>query len=152
VNDNSARIGGSLVAVLVIATTQLMLVLDDSIVNIALPSVQRELSVDPVALPWVVNAYILTFGALLLVGGRAGDLWGRRRVLRLGLLIFVLASLVGGFSSTTEILVASRAIQGAGGSTGCPQRIGAHRHNVRRSRGCATRRCPCTARCRASGS
>src|ERR687897_3060661 len=72
-----ARPASTLVPLLVIATAQLMLVLDDSIVNIALPSIQQELNVAAVHLPWVVNAYILAFGALLLLGGRIGDLRGR---------------------------------------------------------------------------
>lgn len=78
------RAAGTGSALVVISTAQLMLVLDDSIVNIALPSIQRELAVDPVHLPWIVNAYILTFGALLLLGGRIGDLWGRRRTCNSG--------------------------------------------------------------------
>lgn len=71
----STKVHAGLIPLLVIATAQLMLVLDDSIVNIALPSIQTELGVHPVHLPWVVNAYILAFGALLLLGGRIGDLW-----------------------------------------------------------------------------
>jgi MFS family permease len=83
---------GGLVPLLVIATAQLMVVLDDSVVNIALPSIQRELGVTAVHLPWVVNGYIVAFGALLLLGGRLGDVWGRRRTLQLGVTIFVIAS------------------------------------------------------------
>src|ERR671938_2161176 len=70
---------------LVIATAQLMLVLDDTVANIALPSIQRELAVSAFVLAWVVTAYVLAFGGLLLFGGRVGDLFGRRRVLRFGL-------------------------------------------------------------------
>jgi len=104
----------ALVPLLVIATAQLMLVLDDSIVNIALPSIQRELGVDPVHLPWIVNAYILAFGALLLLGGRVGDLWGRRLTLQVGLGLFVLGSLAGGLGQNAEMLIAARAVQGVG--------------------------------------
>src|SRR5919112_2405001 len=86
----------TLLPLLVIAAAQLMLVLDDSIVNIALPSIQRELGVEPVHLPWIVNGYILAFGALLLLGGRVGDLWGRRGTLQAGLALFTLGSLAGG--------------------------------------------------------
>src|SRR6476469_4192048 len=86
----------ALAPLLVIASAQLMLVLDDSIVNIALPTIQQELGVDSVHLPWIVNGYILTFGALLLVGGRIGDLWGRRRTLQTGLALFVIGSVAGG--------------------------------------------------------
>ena len=78
-------------SLLVIATAQLMLVLYDTVANIALPSIQRELAVSPATLPWIINAYILAFGGLLLFGGRVGDLFGRRRVFRLGLGLFTLA-------------------------------------------------------------
>jgi MFS family permease len=70
-------------SLLVIATAQLMLVLDDTIANIALPSIQRDLGVSQGMLPWIVNAYVLAFGSLLLFGGRLGDLFGRRLVLRI---------------------------------------------------------------------
>jgi MFS family permease len=103
-----------LVPLLVIATAQLMVVLDDSVVNIALPSIQRELGVDAVHLPWVVNGYIVAFGALLLLGGRLGDVWGRRKALQLGISIFVVASLAGGLGVNTGELIAARALQGVG--------------------------------------
>ena len=112
-----------LIPLLVIATAQLMLVLDDSIVNIALPTIQRELGVDPVHLPWIVNAYILAFGALLLLGGRIGDLYGRRRALQAGLAIFVLASLAGGIGFNSEMLIAARAIQGLGAALVAPNAL-----------------------------
>jgi EmrB/QacA subfamily drug resistance transporter len=112
-----------LLSLLVIATTQLMLVLDDSIVNIALPSIQRDLGVEAHDLPWVVNAYILAFGALLLLGGRLGDLWGRRRTLQLGIAIFVLASLTGGLAQSTEMLIIARAAQGLGAAMAAPNAL-----------------------------
>lgn len=114
---------GGTVALLVIATTQLMLVLDDSIVNIALPSIQNELHVAPVHLPWVVNAYILAFGALLLLGGRIGDAWGRRRALQIGIVIFVIASLVGGLGQNAEMLITARAAQGIGAALAAPNAL-----------------------------
>lgn len=114
---------GALVPLLVIATAQLMLVLDDSIVNIALPSIQRELGVDSVHLPWIVNAYILSFGALLLLGGRTGDLWGRRRTLQLGLTIFIAASLLGGLSQNAVMLIGARAVQGIGAALVAPNAL-----------------------------
>jgi len=117
------RARGGLIPLLVIATAQLMLVLDDSIVNIALPSIQRELEVAPVHLPWVVNAYILAFGALLLLGGRIGDLWGRRRTLQVGLAVFVAASLVGGLGVNAEMLIAARAVQGIGAAMAAPNAL-----------------------------
>ncbi|GAA3693318.1 MFS transporter [Zhihengliuella alba] len=114
---------GGLIPLLVIATAQLMLVLDDSIVNIALPSIQEELGVAPVHLPWVVNAYILAFGALLLLGGRIGDLWGRRRTLQLGIAVFVVASLVGGLGVNVEMLIIARAVQGIGAALAAPNAL-----------------------------
>jgi EmrB/QacA subfamily drug resistance transporter len=111
------------IPLLVIATAQLMLVLDDSIVNIALPNIQRELGVDAVHLPWIVNAYILAFGALLLLGGRTGDLWGRRRTLQLGITLFVLASLAGGLGWNAEMLIIARAAQGVGAAMVAPNAL-----------------------------
>jgi MFS family permease len=84
---------------LVIATAQLMLVLDDSIANIALPTIQKELGISPSGLPWVINAYILAFGGLLLFGGRIGDLFGRRRALRIRMTLFTAASLLAGLAA-----------------------------------------------------
>lgn len=112
---------GGLVPLVVIATAQL--VLDDSIVNIALPSIQRELGVSAVHLPWIVNAYILAFGALLLLGGRIGDLWGRRRILQVGISIFIIASLVGGFGQSTVMLIIARAVQGIGAAMTAPNAL-----------------------------
>jgi MFS family permease len=112
--DRPTRARAGLVPLLVIATAQLMLVLDDSIVNIALPSIQSELDVQPVHLPWVVNAYILAFGALLLLGGRIGDLWGRKRALQVGIAVFIAASLVGGLGQSSAMLIVARAVQAWG--------------------------------------
>jgi MFS family permease len=108
---------------LVIATAQLMLVLDDSIANIALPSIQADLGVSTADLPWVINAYVLVFGALLLFGGRVGDLFGRRRVLRIGLAVFVAASLLGGLAPNTGLLIAARALQGVGAALAAPNAL-----------------------------
>ena len=118
-----ARPASTLVPLLVIATAQLMLVLDDSIVNIALPSIQSELGVDPVHLPWIVNGYILAFGALLLLGGRAGDLWGRKLTLQAGLVIFTLGSLLGGLGQSTGMLITARALQGLGAAMTAPNAL-----------------------------
>src|SRR6516162_11767112 len=87
-------------ALLVIATAQLMVVLDAAIVNVALPHIQRALGFSGNGLEWVVTAYAVTFGGLLLLGGRAGDILGRRRMFVVGLLLFSGASLLGGFAST----------------------------------------------------
>jgi EmrB/QacA subfamily drug resistance transporter len=105
---------------LVVATAQLMLVLDDTIANIALPSIQRDFGVSPTVLPWIVNAYILAFGSLLLFGGRLGDLYGRRRVFRIGLVVFTLASLLGGAGVNAGMLIAARGLQGIGAALIAP--------------------------------
>jgi EmrB/QacA subfamily drug resistance transporter len=108
-------------ALLVIASAQLMVVLDATIVNIALPSMRRALHFDNIAdLSWVLNSYTLVFGGLLLLGGRAGDLFGRRRMFMTGVLIFAGASLAGGFAMNKEWLLASRALQGVGGAIASP--------------------------------
>jgi EmrB/QacA subfamily drug resistance transporter len=107
-------------ALLVIATAQLMVVLDATIVNVALPHVQSALGFSGSGLEWVVNAYAVTFGGLLLLGGRAGDILGRRRVFVSGLLLFSAASLVGGFATSEWWLLTARAVQGAGGAVIAP--------------------------------
>nr|WP_251019106.1 MFS transporter [Streptomyces sp. ISL-11] len=107
-------------ALLVIASCQLMVVLDITIVNIALPHIQNSLHFSTTSLSWVVNAYTLTFGGLLLLGGRAGDILGRRRVFILGVLLFVLASLLGGLAQNSGQLLAARALQGVGGAIASP--------------------------------
>ncbi len=96
-----------------LAVTQFVVVLDSSIVNIALPSLGRSLHMSATGLSWVVNAYLLTFGGLLLLGGRAADLLGRRAVFTTGLLLFTLASLTAGLAPNGAALLASRAVQGA---------------------------------------
>src|SRR5262249_39936474 len=113
----SPRLG---LALLIIATAQLMVVLDATIVNVALPHIQRALSFSGSGLEWVVNAYALTFGGLMLLGGRAGDLLGRRRVFIVGLLLFSAASLAGGFATSQAWLLAARAAQGAGAAMIAP--------------------------------
>ena len=97
-----------------------MVVLDATIVNVALPHIQRALSFSGTGLEWVVNAYALTFGGLLLLGGRAGDLLGRRKVFIAGILLFSAASLAGGFATTQAWLLTARAIQGAGAAIVAP--------------------------------
>src|SRR3954466_14195166 len=107
-------------ALAVIATAQLMVVLDVTIVNIALPHMRTALHFSPTGLAWVLNAYTLVFGGLLLLGGRAGDLFGRRRMFIVGVLIFALASLAGGFAWDKGWLLAMRALQGVGGAIASP--------------------------------
>src|SRR5690606_14939654 len=98
----------------VIATAQLMVVLDDTIANIALPTLQNDLGISAANLPWVINAYILAFGGLLLFGGRLGDLYGRRRMLQVGMAIFTIASLFVGLAQDGVSIIASRGLQGMG--------------------------------------
>ena len=107
-------------ALLVIATAQLMVVLDAAIVNVALPHIQRALGFTGNGLEWVVTAYAVTFGGLLLLGGRSGDLLGRRRIFIAGLLLFSAASLLGGFATSQAWLLAARAVQGVGGAMVAP--------------------------------
>src|SRR6185437_15815661 len=92
-------------ALAVIATAQLMVVLDATIVNVALPHIQDALHFSGANLEWVVNAYALAFGGLLLLGGRSGDLLGRRRIFIFGILLLSLASLLGGFATTQAWLL-----------------------------------------------
>jgi len=107
-------------ALAVIATAQLMVVLDATIVNVALPHIQTALGFSGTGLEWVVNAYALAFGGLLLLGGRTGDLLGRRRVFIAGILVFSLASLLGGFATGQAWLLSARVLQGVGGAFAAP--------------------------------
>jgi EmrB/QacA subfamily drug resistance transporter len=112
VNDSRAR--SKWLALAVLAVAQFMVVLDVTIVNVALPAIQTDLGFSADGLQWVVNSYTLAFGGLLLLGGRASDLLGRRRLFLIGLALFGAASLAGGFASSSEMLIAVRAIQGVG--------------------------------------
>ncbi|MER5529947.1 MFS transporter [Streptomyces sp. NPDC002677] len=108
------------IALTVIAACQLMVVLDATIVNIALPHIQDALKFSTTDLTWVVSAYTLTFGGLLLLGARAGDILGRRRVFMTGILLFTFASLLGGLAQEPWQLLAARALQGMGGAIASP--------------------------------
>ena len=107
----------------VILTAQLMVVLDTTIVNVALPHIQRGLGFSASGLSWVLNAYILSFGGLLLLGARAGDLLGRRRVFLTGIVLFTLSSLVGGLAATGWMLLGARALQGIGAALAAPSAL-----------------------------
>jgi MFS family permease len=107
-------------ALAVIAVAQLMVVLDVAIVNVALPSIQRSLHFTATDLEWVVNAYAVAFGGLLLLGGRAGDLFGRLRMFVIGTILFTIGSLAGGFATTSTFLIIARAVQGVGGAIVAP--------------------------------
>jgi EmrB/QacA subfamily drug resistance transporter len=104
----------------VILTAQLMVVLDGTIVNVALPHIQRGLGFSSGSLSWVLNAYILTFGGLLLLGARAGDILGRRRVFLIGIALFSVSSFLGGVAEAPWMLLAARALQGVGGALAAP--------------------------------
>jgi EmrB/QacA subfamily drug resistance transporter len=108
------------IALGVLAVAQFMVVLDASIVNVALPSIQRALHFSESSLQWVVNAYTLAFGGFLMLGGRAADLFGRRRLFIVGLGLFSAASLFGGFAQSSGWLIAARALQGLGAAIVSP--------------------------------
>jgi EmrB/QacA subfamily drug resistance transporter len=103
-------------ALYVLCAGVLMIVLDTTVVNVALPSIREDLGFTETSLVWVVNAYMLTFGGFLLLGGRLGDLYGRRRLFLLGITLFTLASLACGLANSQWLLVAARAVQGLGGA------------------------------------
>src|SRR3954466_6067455 len=103
-------------ALYVLCLGSLMIVLDATIVNVALPSIREDLGFSETSLAWVVNAYLLTYGGLLLLGGRLGDLYGHRRLFIFGITLFTLSSPSCGLSSSQGMLVAARSIQGVGGA------------------------------------
>jgi EmrB/QacA subfamily drug resistance transporter len=103
-------------ALYVLCAGVLMIVLDTTIVNVALPSIRTDLGFSETALVWVVNAYMLTFGGFLLLGGRLGDLFGQRRLFLLGITLFTIASVACGLANTQALLIAARAVQGLGGA------------------------------------
>ena len=108
------------VALTVMLGAQLMIILDMTVVNIALPGIQSGLHFTATSLSWVMNGYTLAFGGLLMLGGRAGDILGRRRVFLAGIALFTLASLAGGLATSAPLLLAARALQGAGGALASP--------------------------------
>ncbi|MDC8012438.1 DHA2 family efflux MFS transporter permease subunit [Tahibacter soli] len=107
---------GRWAALVVLCLGVLMIVLDTTIVNVALPSIRTDLGFTETTLAWVVNAYLLTFGGFLLLGGRLGDLYGHRRLFLIGIALFTLASLACGLATTQAFLVAARGVQGLGGA------------------------------------
>lgn len=107
----------------VILTCQLMVVLDATIVNVALPDMQSALHFSSTTLSWVLNAYTLTFGGLLLLGARTGDLLGRRRIFVGGIALFAVASLLGGLATSGSMLLAARTLQGVGGALAAPSSL-----------------------------
>jgi EmrB/QacA subfamily drug resistance transporter len=111
---------GKWLALLLVCAAQLMIILDGTVVNVALPAIEQDLGFSRASLSWVVNAYLLTFGGFLLLGGRAGDIFGRRRVFMGGLVLFTVASLLCGLAGSQAALVAARALQGIGGAIIAP--------------------------------
>jgi EmrB/QacA subfamily drug resistance transporter len=116
----SVRRGSVALAVVILVLTQLMFVVDTSIVNVALPDMGRELGFSSVGLSWVVTAYALTFGGLILLSGKVGSMIGPRRALILGVTVFVIASIAGGLATSAGFLVAARALQGVGAAVAAP--------------------------------
>ncbi|WP_028923199.1 MFS transporter [Pseudonocardia acaciae] len=114
------RVGPTWTVLALACACQFMVILDASIVNVALPSVQRDLGFTATGLAWVVNGYLFTFAGFMLLGGRASDLFGHRRALAAGLVLFSAASLVGGLATAPHVLVAARVAQGVGAAVLAP--------------------------------
>jgi MFS family permease len=112
------RAGSALL--LSLSMAQFMVVLDFTIVNVALPSIQRDLHVATTTLQWLVSAYAVAFGGFLLLGGRLADVYGRARMYRIGLVVFVVASISGGLAVEPGLLIASRVVQGIGAAVLAP--------------------------------
>src|SRR4051812_30101761 len=102
------------IALAMLAVTQFMVLLDQTVVTIALPSIGQSLSLPESGLSWITNAYVLTFGGFLMLGGRVVDLFGHRRMFVTGVLLFATASLIGGFAPNATVLLTCRAVQGIG--------------------------------------
>lgn len=119
----AARSRHSRLVLTALLTAQLMLVLDVSVMNVALPHVRTDLDFSATGLSWVMNAYTLTFGGLLLLGGRAGDMFGRRRVFAFGIGVFTVASVVGGLAESAAWLVVARIAQGIGAAAAGPSTL-----------------------------
>jgi len=129
-------------ALVVITIAQLMVVLDATIVNIAIPYVSADLDISTADRQWIITAYTLSFGGLLLLGGRLGDIFGRRRVFMIGVSLFGVASLLGGLAQTEGMLFAARILQGVGAAIASPT---AWRSSPRTSR--PARRATAPSRC-----
>src|SRR4051812_31220041 len=111
------------VTVVVVCLAQFMVILDATITNVALPSIQADLHFSPANLQWVVNVYLLVFGGFLLLGGRAGDIFGRRKLFLAGITLFTLASLLDGLATSSGALVGARALQGLGAALVAPSAL-----------------------------
>lgn len=137
----AAQTSQRIAALIVILTAQLMLQMDFLIVMVALPQIQQDLGFEAATLSWVPNAFALVFGGLLLLGGRAGDIFGRVRTFQMGLTLFVLASLLGGLAQDAFTLIMARALQGAGAAIAAPSVLAListiARNDAERNRGMA---------------
>ncbi|MGV9679258.1 MFS transporter [Nocardia sp. NPDC003482] len=111
------------IALVTLLTCQLMIILDVTVMNVALPRIRADLDFSPTGLSWVMDAYTLVFGGLLLLGGRAGDLFGRKRLFLAGTVVFTVASLAGGLAPTAGWLIAARVAQGIGGAMAAPNTL-----------------------------
>ena len=118
--DLPPNAGRAATGVAIVLVAQLMLVLDATVVNVALPRIDEDLGFGPASLSWVLNAYTLAFGGLLLLGGRLGDVRGRLRLFEIGLALFTVASVLGGLAQSPGQLVAARAAQGVGAALAAP--------------------------------
>src|ERR1041384_4563473 len=114
--DDAAADRSRWIALYVLCAGVLMIVLDATVVNVALPAIQSDLGFSQSSLAWVVNAYLIAFGGLLLLAGRLGDLVGRKRIFLIGLTVFTLASLVCGVAQSQAMLIVARFVQGLGGA------------------------------------
>src|SRR5579862_8767511 len=112
----TAEAGRRQLALWLLCAASLMIILDGTIVTVALPSIQRQLGFSPAGVSWVMNAYLIAFGSLLLLAGRLGDLIGRKRMFLAGLVAFTIASLLCGLSAGPAMLIAARFAQGIGGA------------------------------------
>lgn len=121
--EGGARTSPAWMVLALVCTCQFMVILDASIVNVALPSIQRDLGFATTSLAWVVNGYLLTFAGFMLLGGRAADLFGQRRILVAGLFFFAAASLVGGLATSPGMLVTARIVQGMGAAMLAPSTL-----------------------------
>ncbi|MDQ1581439.1 MAG: hypothetical protein QOD05_2214 [Microbacteriaceae bacterium] len=122
-SSRSSTRRGSALGLVFVFITQLMLVVDASIVNVALPDIQKQLNFSPTDLSWVVTAYALAFGGLILLSGKIGSIIGARRALIIGVAVFIVASALGGIAPTSGILVAARVLQGIGAAIAAPSTL-----------------------------
>jgi MFS family permease len=115
-----ARTTNPWLVLVLVCIAQFMVILDATIVNVALPSIQTDLGMSEASLQWVVNSYTLIFGGFLLLGGRAGDLIGRKRLFLAGIVVFTVASLLNGLATSSEWLILARGLQGLGAALVSP--------------------------------